>query len=192
MKYVGIDEVGRGPLAGPVVVGVVRGSRGVDEYIPGVADSKKLSAKKREAVYEQALVLRDQGVISFSFQWGSPEAIDAKGIAVVLRDCVAQGLADLDIQDEQVLLDGALHAPNAYTQETIIGGDGKEPLISLASVLAKVERDRYMESLDAVYPVYGLGKHKGYGTEAHREAISLHGPSPVHRVSFCRNILHFS
>lgn len=198
MKYeIGVDEAGRGPLAGPVAVGVVAVSEGfnVAKEFPGVADSKKLSEGKREKIFamlEARVALGDaRSVVEF----GTASAIDARGIAVVVREAVARGVRslaplpnpprfNLGISDVVVLLDGALHAPSEYRQQTIIGGDESVPLISLASIVAKVSRDRLMRELAAQYPAYGFDQHKGYGTKAHYAALAAHGLSAIHRRSF--------
>lgn len=192
MKWiVGIDEAGRGPLAGPVTVGLVKIPADFDwELIPGVNDSKKLSEKKREALFEQAKELEKQGLIEYSVKSVSAKSIDEKGIAPAIVRAIESGIEalQLDSADCFIKLDGSLKAPAQFRQETIIKGDSKEMVIGLASVMAKVTRDRYMLEQDLLYPVYGLAVHKGYGTKAHREAIAQNGFSPIHRRSYCKNI----
>lgn len=192
MKYVlGVDEAGRGPLAGPVAVGIVAVSEGFDvvKEFPGVADSKKLSEKKREEFFEMLEKRAGQGEVRFTVEFESAAAIDERGIASALRNALTRGLRALapDAALVRVQLDGALRAPSEYEQETIIRGDSLVPLISLASVAAKVARDRLMVALAAEYPHYGFEKHKGYGTRAHYDALARRGPCAVHRMSF----LHF-
>ena len=210
----GVDEAGRGPLAGPVAVGVVAVAEGFDvaRGFPGVADSKVLNEKKREALFEvlEARVSSHngtpdgvQGDVRFVVEWGSEGDIDARGIAVVVREAVARGVAELERQfagqtcahpllrrsDLRILLDGPLRAPSEYRQQTIIGGDASVPLISLASIAAKVSRDRLMMRLAKRYPEYGFEKHKGYGTKAHYAALATHGPCDIHRRSYLTRVI---
>jgi ribonuclease HII len=187
MYIAGIDEVGRGPLAGPVSVGVVWVKKDLDikELFPGVTDSKKLSEKKREEIYEKALTSPDVAYVVAST---SPKDIDAKGIEWALRTAIAKCCSKLP-EGTFVYLDGRLKAPETFKQETVVGGDLKIPAISLASIVAKVERDRYMKKISEDYPMYGFHKHKGYGTKAHMEAIAEFGLSEVHRASFCKNVI---
>lgn len=184
----GIDEAGRGPLAGPVSVGVVRVPEGFDvvkEFI-GVADSKKLSEKKREKLFTMLEERARNGDLAFTVEFESAETIDREGIAVAVRRALSRGVNALapDAAIVRVLLDGALKAPLEYAQETIIGGDATVPLISLASIAAKVSRDRLMLELANDYPQYALEKHKGYGTALHYERLQTYGLSPIHRRSF--------
>lgn len=188
---VGIDEAGRGPLAGPVTVGLVKIKSTFDwNQIPGVNDSKKLSEKNRDIIYKIAQELHVKGMIEYSVKSVSAKSIDAKGIAPAIRRAIASGLEDLQISPEEtrILLDGSLKAPEMYQQETIIQGDAKEPVIGLASILAKVTRDSYMKAVAKKYPEYGLEQHKGYGTKTHREAIAQHGFTEIHRQTYCKNI----
>lgn len=184
----GVDEAGRGPLAGPVAVGVVAVSEGFDvaKEFPGVADSKKLSEKKREKIFEILEARAALGDVRFVVEFESAETIDKDGIATAVRRAVFRGVNALapDSALAYVELDGSLKAPPEYAQKTIIGGDASVPLISLASVAAKVSRDRYMLSLAEKFPLYDFAKHKGYGTKAHYEALKRHGLSVVHRRSF--------
>ncbi len=189
MKYLlGVDEAGRGPLAGPVAVGVVAVQEGFDilAAFPGLNDSKKLSEKKREALYELLLVEGKRGTVRATVCFGSEKTIDERGIAYAVFSALSRGVRSLAPRPEEVkiVLDGSLRAPKAYAQETIIGGDASVPAIMLASVAAKVARDRLMHKLSAAYPQYGFETHKGYGTKAHFAAIEEHGLSPIHRRSF--------
>lgn len=192
MKWIiGVDEAGRGPLAGPVSVGLVKVAIDFDwALVPGVNDSKKLSEKKREGIFEIVTELAKQGSVEYSVKSVSAQSIDTKGIVSAITRAIESGVKDLQLSSADcfIKLDGSLKAPAEFSQETIIGGDGKEPVIGLASIMAKVTRDRYMLQQAKLYPQYGLAKHKGYGTKAHREAISQHGFSPIHRKSYCRNI----
>jgi len=193
MKWiVGIDEAGRGPLAGPVTVGLVKIPADFDwELIPGVNDSKKISEKKREVVFEKAKELAKQGLIEYSVKSVSAKSIDEKGIVPGIKRAIEAGLAelDLDFNETFIKLDGSLKAPAEYQQETIIKGDSKEQIIGLASIMAKVTRDKYMAQESEKYPKYNFLQHKGYGTKAHIEAIKKHGPCAIHRLSYCKNVL---
>jgi len=196
----GVDEAGRGPLAGPVALGVVMVTEGFDvaREFPGVADSKALSEKKREIFFEMLIARLALGDARYVVEWGSEGDIDARGIAVVIRAAVSRAVQELERQcagltcagkalrrsDLRILLDGALKAPAEYRQQTIIGGDASVPLISLASIAAKVSRDRLMVELAPRYPEYEFARHKGYGTKAHYRALALHGLCPIHRRSF--------
>lgn len=196
MKYlIGVDEAGRGPLAGPVTVGVVAVTSDFDwGLIPGVGDSKKLSAKKRESIFERAVELKKEGVLNFAVGESSSEAIDREGIVGAIKTAMRQALESLAIapEDCEVRLDGALHAPDIYTHQiTIIKGDATEPSIGLASIMAKVTRDRYMVTIatEKAFAPYNFAKHKGYGTKAHSDAIRQYGLCKLHRRSFCRSYL---
>lgn len=189
MKFVlGVDEAGRGPLAGPVSVGAVIVQQGFDvaTEFPGVADSKKLSEKKREALYAMLEARTAMGDVRFTVEFESALTIDTDGIAPAVRRAVARAVTKLapDASLVRVQLDGSLRAPVEYAQETIIGGDASIPLISLASIAAKVERDRLMCRLAEEYPQYGFETHKGYGTRAHYEALGEHGLCAIHRRTF--------
>lgn len=188
MKWIiGIDEAGRGPLAGPVSVGVVRVPHDLDliALFPKLNDSKKLSEMSRDAIFE---ILKGTD-ISYTATFGSVEDIDSIGITKTVSNALTKGISGFGYEDTHVYLDGLLHAPPSYTQETVIGGDGKIPAIMLASVVAKVMRDQYMKELAIVIPNYGFETHKGYGTLAHRTAIQKHGLSGAHRKSFCTRVL---
>lgn len=190
MKYIiGIDEAGRGPLAGPVAVGVVALSREFDwKLIPGVGDSKKITSKNREFIFRRARDLKNEGLLDFAVCQVSANIIDKKGIVGAINLAMARGLNKLNLEAGKcdVRLDGALRAPSHYhNQTTIIRGDASEPIIGLASILAKVTRDQYMLSMHRRYPNYEFDQHKGYGTLKHRENIKKYGLSVIHRVSFC-------
>lgn len=189
---VGIDEVGRGPLAGPVTVCACKVAKSFDfDRFKGIKDSKKLSPKKREEWFLKISELKAKQEIEYSHVSISAEEIDTIGIAVAIKKALAQCLENLKLSHEstQVLLDGSLHAPEKFSiQETIIKGDEKIPLISAASIVAKVVRDRYMDEQGKIHPVYGFEKHKGYGTAEHIKAIKKYGTSPLHRKTFLKNI----
>ncbi len=195
MKYVvGIDEVGRGPLAGCVTVCVVVCEKTTytklkrDKNLPALGkDSKKLKPWEREEYAKTLKQLNIQHVVVHI----SNTLIDTKGISFCIRKAIADGMKKLNIDPSvsEVLLDGGLKASLEFKkQKTIIKGDEKERIIAWASILAKVSRDTLMTRLHKKYPEYGFGQHKGYGTQKHRNAIKLHGVSPIHRRSFCKNI----
>ncbi|MEN9649343.1 MAG: ribonuclease ribonuclease [Candidatus Parcubacteria bacterium] len=210
---VGIDEVGRGPLAGPVAVcaslvrfddlrkdsGKINASlRKLMKFSSSLklTDSKKLSLKQRGEWFDVLKSSEKGGHIYFSLEYASAQTIDAKGIAVCIKSLVNKNLKKLQkkinfsYDDVLVLLDGGLKAPTEFIhQETIIKGDEKEAIISYASIIAKVSRDEYMKKLSKKYPEYGFDIHKGYGTLAHRIAIQKNGVSNEHRVSFLSSII---
>lgn len=199
-RYViGIDEAGRGPLAGPVAVGVVLlKSNFKQELLLGVTDSKKLSAVKRETIFLKAEQLKKDQKLDFVVTLVAAKEIDKKGIVPAITKALESGLRQLSLRHKLkpqavlVKLDGGLKAPETFlNQETIIKGDLKEYSIGLASILAKVTRDKYMEklALKSEFAAYGFGVHKGYGTKRHREAIAKIGLSKEHRQSFCGNII---
>jgi ribonuclease HII len=189
MQFVlGVDEAGRGPLAGPVAVGVVAVPERFDvarEFV-GVKDSKQLSEKKREVLFEMLKARVAQGDARFTVCYASASTIDGCGITAVVRAAVCRGVRALAAEpgDTKVYLDGLLYAPREYAQETIVHGDDLIPIISLASIVAKVSRDRLMARYAKRFPHYGFEAHKGYGTKAHYEALALYGPSPIHRRSY--------
>ncbi|MDQ5957720.1 MAG: ribonuclease [Patescibacteria group bacterium] len=193
-KYIiGIDEAGRGPLAGPVTVGLLLVEAKKLNFLQkkffatGVKDSKKLTAKKREAIWAALNILQKEGKLQYACAHIGPAIIDKKGISFAVKSGVAKVLADIAVQPTEckVYLDGLLSAPSIFTkQETIIRGDETEVVIALASVVAKVSRDYLMAKLALKYPNYGLEKHKGYGTKLHLEALKRHGLSIIHRRSY--------
>ncbi len=225
-KYIiGIDEAGRGPLAGPVAVGAVLVPVGLNtwdywhnqvtkiqppETLATLKDSKKLTEKRREEWFRflehqsKSLVLDGVGssvCCLYSVKMVSASSIDRRGIVPTIKTALGSALKDvatkgysqgfpLRTSDVRVLLDGGLHAPEEIkNQETIIRGDEKEPAIALASIVAKVTRDRYMCRLSDRYPKYNFAQHKGYGTKAHIGAIKEHGLCKIHRKSFCKNFI---
>jgi ribonuclease HII len=193
---VGVDEVGRGPLAGPLAVGAfcvpVERMRDFKKFSVGVRDSKKLSEKKREEWFGR--ILHGVGAKKFSFvvSFASTEIIDRHGLSFALHTTLSESLKKLKIPPTEtlVLLDGGLYAPKEYLfQKTIIKGDEKEQIISLSSIAAKVLRDRKMVALAKKYPEYGFEKHKGYGTALHYDAILQFGEiEKIHRKSFLSKI----
>ena len=198
---IGIDEVGRGPLAGPVGVGVVLVPSDFDwNVLKGVKDSKKMTSKNREAIFRQTEILKQNQSLNYQVELVEAKIIDKIGIVPAISQAMnialnklATSTTDFNAQDVAIKLDGGLKAPKEYlNQETIIKGDDKELVIGLASVMAKVTRDKYMEEIakKSDFMVYFFQKHKGYGTKAHREAILEYGLSVEHRLSFCKNILN--
>jgi ribonuclease HII len=189
----GVDEAGRGPLAGPVAVGVVVVPHNFDwRIIPGVGDSKQVKEKDREKVVKIARTLRRAGRIDFHVALVSASAIDRIGITKAVERGIVVCFKKLSPNPRKtsVKLDGLLKAPKEFkNQETIIKGDAKEKVIGLASILAKVTRDHHMVKEAKKYPKYGFEVHKGYGTEKHRKALLQSGLSRIHRRSFCRKYL---
>ena len=178
----GIDEVGRGPLAGPVVACAVILPKDCD--ILWLNDSKKLTAKKREELYD---VILDEAV-SVGIGMASPERIDEINILQATYEAMRQAVSKLSVQP-QLLLNDAVTIPEiTIPQVPIIKGDAKSVSIAAASIVAKVTRDRMMEEYDKVIPEYGFASNKGYGSAAHIEALKKYGPSPIHRRTF---ITHF-
>lgn len=188
--YIGIDEAGRGPLAGPVTVGVVKIPNNFDwDLIPGVDDSKKLTPEKRAALFRRAKELRHTQHLDFAVAQVGPSVIDNRGITHAIRLATNRCIARLKLRPEHVTirLDGSLSAPAQYDQATIIKGDAIYPEIGLASIIAKETRDAYMQRIARRFSRYDFEVHKGYGTKAHREAIKRFGLSPIHRETYCNN-----
>ena len=195
-KYIiGIDEVGRGPLAGPMMVGAVAiaGDPSAADFLIGIKDSKKLTKLRREKwskkIWEEK---KEKGNIGIAIVSVSNSTIDKFGISASLKLAVGKCLKILVKPGDQyeIMLDGSLYAPSEYqNQQTITKGDEKIPIIAAASVVAKVYRDNMMKKLHEKYPQYGFDAHKGYGTAAHIAAIKKHGLSAIHRRSFCKNII---
>jgi ribonuclease HII len=204
---IGIDEAGRGPLAGPVAVGVfcVRSKEDLKRF-KGVRDSKKLSEAQRDAYFLKIKEAKKNGHVHFAVSFSSAGIIDKKGIVSAIKSALNRSLKKVErdlprvglgtqgrprqsLDYCRVLLDGSLKAPARYlNQKTIIGGDNIEPVISLASICAKVLRDRKMTRLAKKYSHYGFEVHKGYGTEKHYKAIKKHGLIKEHRRSFLKGI----
>ena len=181
----GLDEVGRGPVAGPVAIGavVLRPS----DYILGINDSKKLSAHAREEVARE---IKNRALVC-EVVFVDAERIDSCGISECLRFAFSEGIqraCNLGFKPDAILLDGnPLHLHER--EVSIVSGDAKCASIAAASVVAKVERDALMDKLASEYPMYGWQKNKGYGSAAHIEAIKKYGLSPYHRKTFCRNFI---
>lgn len=189
---VGVDEAGRGPLAGPVSVGVIVAPLNFKPVFKkyAVKDSKKLSEKNREEWYRWLVKERREGKLNFATALVDNKIIDKKGIVAAIKIGMARCLKSLDLKPTEceVLLDGSLKAPPIFKQQkTIIRGDETEPVIALASIAAKVRRDRYMCRLAKKFPAYQFEVHKGYGTKAHYAALKKNGLSTFHRLSFLKN-----
>ncbi len=196
-KYIiGIDEVGRGPLAGPVTVAAVIAATVIyrnQRLFFGIKDSKKLSPEKREEWFKRFKTFKTR-LKNFEFAHASvaSQSIDRIGISAALRLAAKKCLQKLDIKNlkQKIVLDGSLYAPDEYiNQETIIKGDEKVPIIAAASIIAKVIRDRHMVRMHKKFPQYGFNAHKGYGTKMHQAAIRAHGLCAIHRKTFCRKFL---
>lgn len=184
---VGIDEAGRGPLAGPVTVAFMAcPERLARKIFKNIRDSKKLSAKKREEWFN---VFKTRPELTFATASARSSVVDNRGITKAINIAIKKLFKKLPVTPRIVLLDGNLYAPPEFRQKTIIRGDEKIPVISAASIVAKVTRDRAMIQLAKKFPNYGLETHKGYGTVFHREQIKRFGLSKIHRRTFCRNIL---
>ncbi len=179
----GIDEAGRGPLAGPVVAGAVILPKGLT--IPYLNDSKQLSEKKRELLYDEIM----EKAVSVGVGVISPQRIDEINILQATYEAMRMAITQLSVKPD-ILLNDAVRIPQVdIPQVPIIKGDGKSLSIAAASVIAKVTRDRMMVEYDKLLPQYGFAGHKGYGSAAHIEAIKTYGPSPIHRATFIKNFL---
>ena len=178
----GVDEAGRGPLAGPVCAAAVILPRGT--VIEGLNDSKKLSEKRREARYDE-IVGR---AIAFGIAFASVEEIEEENILEATFLAMNRAIEQLSVVPALALIDGNRSKGIVLPSRCVIGGDGKCADIAAASILAKVTRDRYMLEMAEKYPQYGFERHKGYGTAAHYAAIREFGPSPIHRMSFLRKM----
>ena len=178
----GVDEAGRGPLAGPVCAAAVILPRGVT--IEGLDDSKKLTEKRREALYDVIIA----AVEAYGVAFAAVEEIEKLNILGATYLAMNRAIAALGVGIDLALIDGNRNAGIEYPSRCIVKGDAKCVSIAAASVLAKVTRDRYMRALAEKYPGYGFERHKGYGTEAHYAAIRALGPCPEHRPSFLRSM----
>ncbi len=184
---IGIDEAGRGPLAGPVSLAAVMVPADFNLFFfRGIKDSKQLNERERETWYEK--ILHFGGGLEWSASFSSHSIIDRKGITKAVYQALSRTLRMLPVDPEEcrVLMDGGLKAPPEFIyQETLIRGDETVALIAAASIIAKVKRDRHMKSLARKFPQYGFDVHKGYGTDNHRQAIQSFGLSEIHRTTFC-------
>ena len=176
----GVDEAGRGPLMGPVVAAAC--ILPADTVINGLDDSKKLSEKKREKLYD----IITEKAIAYCVASASVEEIEELNILNAAMLAMKRAIEGLSVKADFALIDGNCSRGFNIPTKTVVGGDAKVPSIAAASILAKVTRDRLCYEYDKEYPEYGFGKHKGYGTKVHMEALRKHGPSPVHRPSFLK------
>lgn len=179
----GIDEAGRGPLAGPVYAASVLLPEGL--MIDGMNDSKKLSEKKREALFDVIV----ENALAYGIGFADEKEIDAVNILQATFLAMRRAFDAMQRTCDYVLVDGNRMPPMPVPGETIVKGDGKSPSIAAASILAKVSRDRVMLEYAKQYPEYQFEKHKGYGTKVHVEALRTYGPSPIHRRTFLKKIL---
>lgn len=178
----GVDEAGRGPLAGPVCAAAVILPRGLE--LPGLNDSKRLTDARRRALYDQIV----EQALAFSVAMADEREIDEVNILQATFLAMRRAVSQLSRVPAVVLVDGNRDPGLGLPTQTIVGGDGKSANIAAASILAKVTRDRYMERLALDYPDYGFEIHKGYGTKRHYAAILAHGVTPAHRRSFLKNL----
>lgn len=176
----GIDEAGRGPLAGPVCAAAVILPFGCT--IDGLNDSKKLTEKKREQLFD---TIQEQA-LAYAIALVDHETIDRINILEATYVAMQQAVERLHPAADYALVDGNRSKGLVIPHQCVVGGDAKSPSIAAASILAKVTRDRLMLEQDMLYPAYGFAKHKGYGTKAHYQAILEHGPSPIHRMTFLK------
>lgn len=174
----GVDEAGRGPLAGPVIAAAV--ILAADDDVAGLRDSKQLTARRREIL---AAEIRTRAV-AWALGAAEAEEIDRINILQASLQAMSRAVAALSVAPARVLVDGNQTPRVACEVRAVIGGDRSIPAVSAASILAKVARDRLMAELDRIYPNYGFARHKGYPTAAHREALVKFGPCPAHRRSF--------
>ena len=176
----GVDEAGRGPLMGPVCAAAVILPRGL--VIEGLNDSKKLSEKKREALFG----VITESAVAYGIAFAEADEIDEINILNASMLAMERAIEALSVKADFALIDGNCKRNIKIPAETVVGGDAKVPSIAAASVLAKVSRDRLCYELDKEYPQYGFAKHKGYGTREHMEALRRYGPCPAHRKTFLK------
>ena len=179
----GIDEAGRGPLAGPVFAAAVILPE--NKIIEGLNDSKKLSEKKREKLFD---IIKEQAV-SYSIGFATEEEIDDINILQATLLAMKRAFDGLEVKPDFALVDGNRKPMLDAETMTIVKGDANSASIAAASILAKVSRDRLMYKIDKIYPIYQFAKHKGYGTKLHRELLKEYGPCPIHRKTFLKKIL---
>ena len=179
----GVDEAGRGPLCGPVVAAAVILPK--DEYIEGINDSKKLTEKKREKLYDDIM----KKAVAVSIGISDVDVIEKVNILNATKLAMKQAIEKLSIKPDYVLIDGNQMIDINIKAETVVSGDAKSLSIAAASIIAKVTRDRMLIEFDKKYPEYGFAKHKGYGTKSHIEAIQKYGLTDIHRSSFCKKFV---
>ena len=177
----GVDEAGRGPLCGPVVAAAVILPRGL--YLEGLNDSKKLTAKKRDALYDQIV----ESALAYAIEEGSVEEINSTNILEATMNAMRRAVSNLKVSASFALVDGNIARNFPIDAKPVIGGDAKSPSIAAASILAKVTRDRLCIEMDKQFPMYGIAKHKGYGTKDHMAALRKYGAEPsIYRTKFIR------
>ena len=176
----GVDEAGRGPLCGPVAAAACILPAGL--VIEGLNDSKKLTEKKREELYDQIC----ENAIAYCVALGSVEEINETDILSATLHAMRRAIEGLSVRPDAALIDGNITRGFSLPVRAVVHGDAISPSIAAASILAKVTRDRICTELDAKYPQYGIAKHKGYGTKAHMDALRAHGPCEIYRTKFIR------
>ena len=176
----GVDEAGRGPLCGPVVAAAVILPEGL--YIEGLNDSKKLTEKKREKLFDEIC----NSAIAYAIAESTVEEINETNILEATLLAMRRAITSLPVKADFALIDGNVSKDFPLPAKAVIHGDAISPSIAAASILAKVTRDRACVALDKLYPHYGIAKHKGYGTKIHMDALRKYGPSPIHRTKFIR------
>ncbi len=180
LSVCGCDEAGRGPLCGPVVAAAVILPLGIE--IEGLNDSKKLTEKKREKLFD---IIKEKAV-AYAIAEASPAEIDEINILNASMLAMRRAVEALPVKADFALIDGNCSRGFEIPTETVVSGDAKSASIAAASILAKVTRDRGCKELDEAYPMYGIAKHKGYPTKDHMNAVREHGPSPIHRKTFLK------
>ncbi len=183
INIAGIDEAGRGPLCGPVVAAAVILPK--DKKIEGVNDSKKLTEKKREMLYDDIM----NEAVAVGVGISEVDVIEKVNILNATKIAMKKAIENLKVKPDYCLIDGNQMIDISIDAETVVSGDAKSESIAAASIIAKVTRDRMLIEYDKLYPEYGFAKHKGYGTKAHIEAIKKYGLTPIHRPSFCKKFV---
>ena len=181
LQVCGIDEAGRGPLCGPVVAAACILPAGL--VIEGLNDSKKITEKKREAIFDEII----KNAVAYSIASASVEEINTTNILDATLLAMRRAVAGLDVEPDYLIIDGNICTGFDKPARAVIKGDATSPSIAAASILAKVTRDRLCLELDREYPQYGIAKHKGYGTAAHYEALERYGVPPIYRTKFLRS-----
>ncbi len=179
----GVDEAGRGPLCGPVVAAAVILDK--DAHLEGVNDSKKISEKKREKLYDDIM----ENALAVGIGMSDIDVIEELNILGATKQAMKEAINNLAVRPDYVLIDGNQDINIDIDRQTVVSGDARSESIAAASIIAKVTRDRMLREYDLEYPEYGFAKHKGYGTKAHIEAIKEYGLTPIHRPSFCNKFV---
>ena len=179
----GVDEAGRGPLCGPVVAAAVILPK--DAHIEGVNDSKKLSEKKREKLFDDIM----ENAVAVGIGMSDVDVIEKINILGATKEAMKEAIFNLSIKPDYVLIDGNQDINIDIDRKTVVSGDARSQSIAAASIIAKVTRDRMLKQYDEMYPEYGFAKHKGYGTKAHIEVIKERGICPIHRKTFVKNFI---